>query len=98
MQKEIGFWCEWRSDSRGKQIGSVSKRAKARTASMRCTEEGSESEQVGKDTGGGYFGPRAGASYDHRLSVVARRLEAHDVVTAGQVCEGMGARVALHFG
>ena len=61
-------------------------------------EEGCEAEQIGEDARCGYLGAGAGAAYDHRLSVVTRGLEAHDVVAAGLVCERMIDGEVAHLG
>ncbi len=61
-------------------------------------EEGGKAEEVGEDARCGYLGAGAGTAHDHGLGVVACGLETHDVVAAGQMCEGMIERVAAHPG
>ena len=50
--------------------------------SLRGAEEGGEPQEIREHAAGGYFRAGAWASDDHRLGVVACRLEAHDVVAA----------------
>src|SRR5678810_996544 len=60
-------------------------------------EEGGEAEEIREDTGGRHLRSGAWSSHDHRLSVVARGLEAHDIIAATQTRERVVHRIPAHL-
>src|SRR4051812_4076309 len=64
---------------------------------MWCAEEGGEAEEIREHTCCRHLGAGAWSSYDHRLSVVSRGLEAHDIVAATQTSERVVHRIPAHL-
>src|SRR6185503_10871126 len=56
---------------------------------LRCAEERSESEKIGKNPCGRNLRAGARSSYYHRLSVVTRSLKTDNVVAACKICESV---------